>query len=57
MWITMAQDEKPPRPDRAQLRAQIDENLRRVYEEALEEDLPDRIRHLVEALRAKTEKT
>lgn len=57
MWITMAQDEKPPRPDRAHLRAQIDENLRRVYEEALEEEVPDRIRQLVEALRAKTEKT
>lgn len=53
MWIPMAEEERP-RPSRADLRAQIDQNLRKVYEQALEEDLPDRIKDLVEALRRKT---
>lgn len=33
------------------LRHQIDENLRRVYEDALQEDVPDRFKDLLERLR------
>lgn len=33
---------------------QIDENLRRIYDETLNEDVPDRFRDLLEKLRQKT---
>jgi predicted metal-dependent hydrolase len=39
--------------DRRKLQEQIDENLRRVYREALEEEVPDRFRELLEQLRRK----
>lgn len=35
------------------LQAQIDENLKRVYQEALDERLPDRFQELLEQLRQK----
>ena len=41
----------PARKDR--LKEQIDENLRRVYQQALEEEVPDRFTELLEALRRK----
>ncbi|GHC54701.1 NepR family anti-sigma factor [Neogemmobacter tilapiae] len=34
------------------MRAQIDENLKRVYEASLSEDLPDRFKDLLSQLRA-----
>jgi hypothetical protein len=56
MWLDMSRRETPAvpenaKPDEALLREQIDRNLRRVYEEALDEELPERFRLLVEALR------
>jgi Anti-sigma factor NepR len=39
--------------DAPTVRAQIDENLKRVYEEALEEEVPDRFKLLLEQLRQK----
>ncbi|MDD8022465.1 MAG: NepR family anti-sigma factor [Paracoccaceae bacterium] len=38
------------------LQAQIDENLKKVYQEALEEQVPDRFRDLLEQLRQKEAK-
>ncbi|MCX8509962.1 MAG: NepR family anti-sigma factor [Rhodobacteraceae bacterium] len=38
------------------LREQIDQNLRRVYQDALEEEVPERFRLLLEELRKKTGK-
>ncbi|WP_137109878.1 NepR family anti-sigma factor [Rhodobacter sp. SY28-1] len=40
-------------PDRRAIRAQIDENLKRVYTSALNEELPDRFRDLLAQLKAK----
>jgi len=39
--------------DKAKLRSQIDENLKRVYQEALDERIPDRFQDLLEQLRKK----
>ncbi|GGH34675.1 hypothetical protein SAMN05444007_10720 [Cribrihabitans marinus] len=39
--------------DNAKLRSQIDQNLKRVYQEALEEEVPDRFKELLEQLRQK----
>lgn len=39
--------------DRAKLQSQIDENLKRVYQEALDQSLPDRFKDLLEQLRKK----
>ena len=44
----MAQDKDEPR-----LRAQIDENLKRVYDEALEAEVPQRFKDLLAQLREK----
>lgn len=44
----MGQDKDEPR-----LRAQIDENLKRVYDEALEAEVPDRFKLLLAQLREK----
>jgi len=41
--------------DRTLTRVTIDENLRRVYEETLEEKVPDRFRLLLEQLRQRQE--
>lgn len=45
-------DETP----KSRLRAQIDENLKRVYEDALKEDMPDRFKLLLEQLKQKEAK-
>lgn len=45
-----SQDEKPVQ---SPLEATIDEHLRRVYEEALGESVPERFRALLEELRKK----
>lgn len=42
--------------DSAKLQAQIDENLKRVYQEALDEHIPDRFKELLEQLRRKESK-
>ena len=39
--------------DKPALHQQIDENLKRVYQETLEEEVPDRFRLLLEELRRK----
>jgi len=38
---------------KAKVRQQIDQNLKRVYQEALEEDVPDRFKALLAQLREK----
>ncbi|WP_312524600.1 NepR family anti-sigma factor [Paracoccus sp. (in: a-proteobacteria)] len=38
---------------RAELEKQIDENLKRVYEEATTQEIPDRFMDLLEQLRAR----
>ena len=48
MYVEMA-DSK----GKSRLHQQIDENLKRVYEEALSEDIPDRFKDLIAQLRAK----
>lgn len=48
MYVEMA-DSK----GKSRLHQQIDENLKRVYEEALSEDVPDRFKDLIARLRAK----
>jgi Anti-sigma factor NepR len=49
--MTQNKDEDPP--SRQAIRAQIDENLKRVYTTALNEELPDRFRDLLAQLKAK----
>jgi hypothetical protein len=51
MWQVMAQEKQT-----SGLKAKIDENLKRVYDEALEEDVPDRFKILLEQLRQKEAK-
>lgn len=46
--IDMAQSK-----DKAGLKAQIDENLKRVYQETLDEKVPERFAQLLEQLRQK----
>ncbi|NHB76011.1 NepR family anti-sigma factor [Rhodobacter calidifons] len=48
----MTKDRDEDRPDRRAIRAQIDENLKRVYTAALNEELPDRFRDLLAQLKA-----
>lgn len=48
--MSSERDEDTPR--RRAMRAQIDENLKRVYSAALNEELPDRFRDLLAQLRA-----
>jgi len=43
----------PHRDKQTKLRAQIDENLKRVYQEALDDKIPDRFQDLLEQLRKK----
>ena len=40
----------------AQMKAQIDENLKRVYQTALSEDVPDRFRDLLAQLQAQDQR-
>lgn len=44
-----------PKPDRTPpaLKAQIDENLKRVYESALTEEVPDRFKELLDQLKSR----
>jgi hypothetical protein len=54
MWRTMKQEnESNGRPGR-DLRDQIDQNLRRVYQDAVQQEVPERFRLLIEQLREKT---
>lgn len=48
MRLDMAQSK-----DTSGLKAQIDENLKRVYQEIVEEEVPDRFKDLLEQLRKK----
>lgn len=48
MWQQMGHEKEEPRA-----RAQIDENLKRVYKEALDADVPDRFKELLAKLREK----
>ena len=48
MYVEMAENK-----GKSRLHQQIDENLKRVYEEALSEDVPDRFKDLIAQLRAK----
>ena len=41
---------------KSSLRKDIDENLKRVYEDALKEEVPDRFKLLLEQLKAKESK-
>lgn len=49
--MTKEKDEDVPR--RQAIRAQIDENLKRVYTSALNEELPERFRELLTQLKAR----
>jgi len=49
----MNRDKDEGTPARRALREQIDENLKRVYTAALNEELPDRFRDLLAQLKAK----
>jgi hemerythrin-like domain-containing protein len=40
-------------PTKSGLKRQINENLKRVYEDALKEDIPDRFKQLLEDLKKK----
>lgn len=42
--------EEKPKPS---LRQDIDENLKRVYQDALDQEVPDRFKQLLEQLKAK----
>lgn len=46
-------DTMAKRKDTPDVRAQIDENLKRVFQEALQEEVPDRFKELLEQLRQK----
>lgn len=47
-------EQRPPQPaDTAAIRSQIQENLKRVYEAALTQEVPDRFRELLAQLREK----
>lgn len=47
----MTGEKDGPSPRRQAIRAQIDENLKRVYTAALNEELPDRFKELLDQLR------
>ncbi len=51
----MQNDKDEDAPKRQAIREQIDENLKRVYAAALNEELPDRFRDLLAQLKAKGE--
>jgi hypothetical protein len=51
MGLRMTQDEQTNKRRKQGLNHQIDENLRRVYQAALEEDVPDRFKDLLDRLR------
>ncbi|HBD91730.1 MAG: transcriptional regulator [Rhodobacteraceae bacterium GWE1_64_9] len=47
----------PSNPSKSSVRQQIDENLKRVYDEALQEDIPDRFKQLLAQLKQKEHET
>ena len=49
----MKKDKEGDVPNRQAIRAQIDENLKRVYTATLNEELPDRFRDLLDQLKNK----
>lgn len=49
-------DTVPPDKKNRKIREEIDTNLKRAYSEALNEDVPDRLKELLEQLRQKEEK-
>ena len=51
MGARMTQDEQTGKRRKQGLNHQIDENLKRVYESALQEDVPDRFKDLLDRLR------
>lgn len=51
MGSRMTQDEQTGKRRAQGLKHQIDENLKRVYESALDEDVPDRFKDLLNRLR------
>ncbi|WP_374397856.1 NepR family anti-sigma factor [Tabrizicola sp.] len=51
--IAMRKDKDEDAPKRQAIREQIDENLKRVYAAALNEELPDRFRDLLAQLKGK----
>lgn len=52
MCETMAGFSEDDTPKRQAIRAQIDENLKRVYAQALSEELPDRFKDLLAQLKS-----
>lgn len=48
----MSDNNEKDSPSRQAIRAQIDENLKRVYTAVLEEELPDRFKDLIARLKA-----
>jgi hypothetical protein len=48
----MTQTNKSTPPQRPSVDRQIDENLKRVYDEALNEELPDRFKDLLSQLKS-----
>lgn len=46
-------NEMTSKPPKSSLQQQIDENLKKVYEEALKEEIPDRFKDLLAQLKAK----
>lgn len=57
MWGIMPNEKNRQDSGKRDLREQIDQNLRRVYQDALEEDVPERFLKLIEELRQKTGRT
>ncbi|MFU8882600.1 MAG: NepR family anti-sigma factor [Rhodobacterales bacterium] len=56
MGFHMTQDKKAKARIAPSVKRQIDENLKRVYEDALNEDVPDRFKDLLARLRAQETK-
>lgn len=53
----MALGKAPVQSGKTAIRAQIEQNLKRVYETVLEEEVPDRFTELLRKLRAAEEET
>lgn len=48
--------EMPEKSPNSKIKTQIDENLKRIYDDVLKEDVPDRFKDLLQQLRDKTDK-
>ena len=53
----MAEEKTRASAGKAAIRAQIEENLKRVYEDALHDPVPDRFAELLAQLRQKTQES